>query len=194
MVRAPLSAPAFICPKLDLMNTTIRPATRADAEAIVDLVESAYRGPRSRSGWTTEADLLDGQRTDLSAVADALDRDDVQTLVAASGSGELLGCCQLERRGERLAYFGSFAVAPTLQGGGLGGRLLAAAEREAARLWNSAELEMAVIGQRTELIDWYLRRGYEPSGETRPFPYGDERAGLPRRPDLHFVVLRKALA
>ncbi|MCW2549084.1 MAG: hypothetical protein JWN96_3544, partial [Mycobacterium sp.] len=25
------------------------------------------------------------------------------------------------------------------------------------------------------------------------FPYEDERAGLPRRPDLHFVVLVKSL-
>jgi GNAT superfamily N-acetyltransferase len=194
MFRAPLPAHLFACPKLGSMTTSVHLATEADAPAIVELVESAYRGPSSRAGWTTEADLLDGQRTDLQAVLDALDDVETRILVADSPAGGLLGCCQIERRGERLAYFGSFAVTPTLQGAGLGGRLLAAAEQEASATWGATELEMTVIAQRTELIAWYVRRGYEPTGETRPFPYGDERAGLPRRPDLHFVVLRKALA
>ncbi|MEO6627712.1 MAG: GNAT family N-acetyltransferase, partial [Aquihabitans sp.] len=39
-------------------------ATEADVDEIVALVESAYRGPSSRQGWTTEADLLEGQRVD----------------------------------------------------------------------------------------------------------------------------------
>ncbi len=180
------------------MNANIRTAGPADAAAIVDLVESAYRGSSSRAGWTTEADLLDGQRTDLEAVQEALGDPGVRILLALtptrSPTGELVGCCQIERRGERLAYFGSFAVRPTLQGAGLGGCLLAAAEREAQASFGVDEMEMTVIAQRAELIAWYLRRGYEATGETRPFPYGDERAGEPRRPDLHFVVLRKALA
>src|SRR4051794_13241714 len=44
-----------------------REAGPADLGAIVALVESAYRGESSRAGWTTEADLLDGQRTDRAA-------------------------------------------------------------------------------------------------------------------------------
>ncbi len=39
-------------------------ATHTNIHAVVALVESAYRGDASRVGWTTEADLLDGQRTD----------------------------------------------------------------------------------------------------------------------------------
>jgi ribosomal protein S18 acetylase RimI-like enzyme len=176
----------------------MREATVADAAAVVELIESAYRGPGSREGWTTEADLLDGQRTDLDAVLTAIRRDGVWMLLAidpAAGSqGELVGCCQLERRSSHTAYFGSFAVRPGLQSKGLGRRILAAAENQARDAWGARVVEMTVIAQRTELLAWYERRGYARTGETRPFPYEDERAGLPRRPDLHFVVLAKSLA
>jgi GNAT superfamily N-acetyltransferase len=85
-----------------------------------------------------------------------------------------------------------FAVDPARQVEGIGSRLLAAAE-DIARGWSSQEMEMTVIAQRAELIAWYERRGYRRTGESRPFPYGDERFGKPRRDDLHFVVLSKAL-
>lgn len=180
---------------------SVRKASPADAAAITELIESAYRGPGSRQGWTTEADLLDGQRTDLEAVQEALSRDDVRLLIATPSGQQpaqlplqLLGCCQIERRSGQTAYFGSFAVRPDLQNAGLGKTLLAAAEAEAVGAWRATTMEMTVIAQRSELIAWYERRGYELTGETRPFPYEDERAGLPRRDDLHFVVLQKQLA
>lgn len=168
----------------------------ADAQRITELIESAYRGPGSKRGWTTEADILDGQRTDLEAVARALARDDVRILIVTTGdepADVLLGCCQIERRSSELAYFGSFAVRPDLQNAGLGRTLLAAAESAAVAQWQVTSMEMTVIAQRSELIAWYERRGYRLTGETRPFPYDDERAGLPRRSDLHFVVLEKSL-
>jgi hypothetical protein len=46
---------------------------------------------------------------------------------------------------------------------------------------------------RDALIAWYERRGYRLTGETQPFPYGDERFGLPQRDDLAFVVMEKGL-
>jgi ribosomal protein S18 acetylase RimI-like enzyme len=177
----------------DAQTPTLREATASDAASVVDLIESAYRGPSSREGWTTEADLLDGQRTDVEAVLTAIRREDIWTLLAEAESGALAGCCQLERRSAHTAYFGSFAVQPGLQSNGLGRRLLAAAEDHAREAWGASVIEMTVIAQRAELISWYERRGYSRTGETRPFPYEDERAGLPRRPDLHFVVLAKPL-
>jgi ribosomal protein S18 acetylase RimI-like enzyme len=173
---------------------TFREATPPDAASVVALIESAYRGPSSREGWTTEADLLDGQRTDVEAVLAAINRTGVWLLLAVSADGELAGCCQLERRTSHTAYFGSFAVSPGLQSNGLGKRLLAAAEVQAREIWGASVIEMTVIAQRLELIAWYERRGYARTGETRPFPYEDERAGLPRRPDLHFVVMAKSLS
>jgi len=161
--------------------------------AIVSVVESAYRGEASRVGWTTEADLLDGQRTDVAAVSAMMAAPDSVVLLAEA-DGVLAGCCHLERRPADDVYFGMFAIRPGSQGQGWGRQVLAEAERLAAQEWHAARLVMTVIAQRDDLIAWYERRGYRRTGESRPFPYGDERFGIPRRPDLKFVVLAKPLA
>ncbi|MBD0695973.1 GNAT family N-acetyltransferase [Streptomyces sp. CBMA123] len=168
-----------------------RTATLADVPALVALVESAYRGEASKAGWTSEADLLGGRRTDAEAVAEAVGHTDGLVLLAER-DGELLACCQLERRGDR-AYFGMFSVRPGLQGGGIGRAVLARAERLAGEEWGVGAMEMTVIEQRAELIAWYERRGFRRTGEYSPFPYGDERFGIPRRPDLRFERLIKEL-
>ncbi|HVU61011.1 MAG TPA: GNAT family N-acetyltransferase [Mycobacteriales bacterium] len=174
-----------------------RTATAADVEAIVALVESAYRGEASRAGWTTEADLLDGQRTDADTVAATIAASDRRVLLAfeaeALEAEALVGCCELRRLPQATAYFGMFAVVPTLQGGGVGGELLTEAESVVRREWQATRMEMTVIAQREDLIAWYERRGYRRTGATEPFPYGDERFGLPRRDDLFFERLAKPL-
>jgi N-acetylglutamate synthase-like GNAT family acetyltransferase len=164
----------------------LRSATGADVDDLVALVESAYRGDASREGWTTEADLLDGQRTDAQDVLESLDH-----LVVAEDESGLVGCCALEPKGD-FGYFGMFAVRPGTQGAGIGSRLLEEAERRAAEQ-GLRHVEMTVITVRTELLAYYLRRGYVDTGVQRPFPYGDERFGRPRRDDLAFTVLRKDL-
>jgi ribosomal protein S18 acetylase RimI-like enzyme len=184
----------------------LRAARREDAEALSALVNSAYRGDSSRVGWTTEADLLGGQRTDPGALRESIAQGEtmgdrvllvheaVQPSGPAGGSAApaIDACVQLERHGDE-AYLGMFTVRPTLQGGGLGRRLLAGAEQDARRRWGVTAVHMTVIAQRAELIAWYERRGYRATGETAPFPYGDARFGEPLQPDLHFVVLRKVL-
>jgi ribosomal protein S18 acetylase RimI-like enzyme len=165
----------------------IRRAIPADVDAVVALVESAYRGDSSRAGWTTEADLLDGQRTDRDEVRSVLE----ELVVAQDETGELVGCCTLVPK-DGHAYFGMFAVRPGLQGGGVGSQLLKEAETLAAE-HGATYVEMTVISTRSELVDFYLRRGYVDTGETRPFPYGDDRFGRPRRDDLAFTVLVKDL-
>lgn len=176
-------------------KVAFRSASADDVDAVVALVESAYRGESSRVGWTTEAHLLEGQRTDTEAISSVVAAPDARvTLAVDAATGELLGCCQLERREAGVVYFGTFAVRPGLQGGGVGKRLLAEAERRAREEWGAHTMEMTVIAQREDLIAWYVRRGYRSTGETRPFPYGNERFGRPLRPDLEFLVLAKDLA
>ena len=155
------------------------------------LVQSAYRGDSGRRGWTTESDLLDGQRTDAADVAALLARPGSMVLLLEQ-DGRLRASCHLERQGEA-AYFGMFAVDPARQGDGLGKRVLAEAERIARERWGCRAMHMTVIVQRAELIAWYQRRGYRRTGEYKPFPYGDERFGIPRRDDLRFEVLVKDL-
>jgi len=168
-----------------------RAATPADASAIVALVESAYRGDASRAGWTTEADLLDGRRTGTDDVLAQIDRPQSRMLLAERG-GELLACAHVAVE-DGAGYFGMFSVRPGLQGGGIGHQVLAEAERIARDEFGMSVMRMTVIDLREELIAWYERRGYRRTGIKKPFPYGDERFGLPRRDDLRFEVLEKSL-
>ena len=167
-------------------------AAAADVDDIVALVESAFRGEASRAGWTTEADLLDGRRTGPDEIAAIVADPDQVILVERDAAAALLASVNLRRAGDR-AWLGMLAVRPTLQGGGTGRRVVAGAETFAREHWGARVMRMKVIVQRAELIAWYERRGYRRCGETAPFPYGDERFGLPKRDDLSFVVLEKAL-
>ena len=168
-----------------------RNATHADTDALVALVESAYRGDASRAGWTTEADLLDGRRTGADDIKACIDRDHSLILMGERG-GELLACAHVANE-DGSGYFGMFSVRPTLQGGGVGKAMLAEAERIARHDWRLPTMRMTVIDIRDELIAFYLRRGYRRTGIHKPFPYGDERFGLPKRDDLRFEVLEKLL-
>jgi GNAT superfamily N-acetyltransferase len=169
----------------------------ADVPAVVLLVESAYRGDSGRLGWTTEADLLDGRRTDEEAVGSVIDSPNSRLLVVdapegSRASGPLLGCCRVDRHAG-LAHFGMFAVAPLEQGSGLGSALLAEAERIGRDEWRLDAMELECLAPRSELLAFYERRGYVATGERRPFPYDDPRFGIPRQDGLEFLVLTKDL-
>jgi ribosomal protein S18 acetylase RimI-like enzyme len=168
-----------------------RPATSVDVEVVVALVERAYRGEPSRAGWTTEADLLGGQRTDRQEIAQLLADPKARILLCLRAT-RLVGCV-LARLDEGEGYIGMLAVQPTEQGSGLGRRLLAEAEETLRRTFGATRVHMTVIQQREELIAYYERRGYRRTGKTEPFPYGDPRFGAPLRPDLQFLVLEKSL-
>jgi ribosomal protein S18 acetylase RimI-like enzyme len=172
---------------------TFRRAQPSDVPAIVALVESAYRGEASRAGWTTEADLLDGQRTDAAEVSALIGRETEGTRLILGHAADELVCSALLAREGDAAYLGMIAVRPGRQGLGIGAALLAEAERVVRAEQLGTRLRMSVIAQRHELIAWYERRGFRQSGATEPFPYGDPRFGLPRRPDLYFRILVKEL-
>lgn len=174
-----------------MTDLSFRAANAADIDAIVALVESAYRGDASKQGWTTEADFLGGRRTGADDVVACLERERSR-IVLAERDGVLLACAHVADE-DGAGYFGMFSVKPDLQGGGIGKHVLAEAERIARDEWRLPAMRMTVIDIRDELIAFYERRGYRRTGIKKPFPYGDERFGLPTRDDLRFEILEKAL-
>jgi ribosomal protein S18 acetylase RimI-like enzyme len=176
---------------LAIADVLFRPATNADVDAVVVLVQSAYRGDSGRQGWTTESDLLDGQRVDPAGVTDVIAKPCSRVLLAER-EGALIACAHIEKQGDA-CYFGMFAVQPGLQGGGAGKQMMNEAERIARDEYKCTKMEMTVISVRDELISWYERRGYRRTGVFKPFPYGDERFGIPKRDDLRFELLVKTL-
>ena len=168
-----------------------RDADAGDVPALVALVTSAYRGESSRAGWTTEADLLDGNRIDPDVLRGDIEREHSRVLLA-SRDGVLLGCAHVAIE-NGAGYFGMFAVDPLLQAGGIGKAILAEAERVVRDEWRLPMMRMTVIDLREDLIGWYERRGYRRTGIKKPFPAVDPRFGLPRRDDLRFEVLEKGL-
>ncbi|WP_066795374.1 GNAT family N-acetyltransferase [Sphingomonas soli] len=164
----------------------IRVATLDDLARVHPMIERAYRGISARDGWTHEADLdIPGARTDLETLG-AIVADSGQRLLIAEQDGVVAGCVHVSDEGKHLAYLGLLAVDPERQAGGTGKKLIDAAERVARDVFGAKRIEMTVIDQREELIVWYRRRGYLPSGETRAFP-------VPMDPPLSMVVLVKPL-
>lgn len=175
----------------------VDPATLDDAEELARLVNSAYRGESSRAGWTTEADFLGGQRTDPAVLRQELrEQSRVILCLRRQNEGRILACVNLTRFKEGKSvgcYLGMLTVDPTLQALGLGRTLLSQAESYAARAWGASRMTLGVIHLRESLMAWYERRGYVRSGLTEPFPYGNAKAGIPLRDDLHFIMFEKSL-
>lgn len=150
-------------------SVTIRVAARDDLPALHPVIERAYRGETARGGWTHEADLIEGARTDIPTLAAIVD-DPAQRLLVAHQNGITIGCVQVSDRGDGLAYLGLLCIDPTLQTGGYGKQLVAAAEETARDAFHAHRMEMTVIDVRRKLIEFYERRGYRVSGEKRDFP------------------------
>ena len=167
-----------------MSDPIIRPAEPADLAELHALVERAYRGDSARQGWTHEADLLDGQRTDRATLA-AIVADPRERILIAIDAGAIIGCVQVSDRGAGIGYFGLLAVDPRRQAGGLGKCLIAAAEA-AAIGFGAQVMELTVLPQRGEIIAYYQRRGYALTGEVRPFP-------VPLDPPFVLHVMAKSL-
>ena len=173
------------------MNSlNFRQATAGDAAEIAALVNSGYRGDSSKQGWTTEADLLDGLRTDETEIRGLIVMDDAMTLLCIDES-EIIGSVHIQKEGSA-CYLSMLVVKPGLQGSGIGRQLIEAAETRARETWSSAKMTMTVITIRPELIAYYERRGYRRTGRTKPFVF-DAVHGLPRVEGIELEVLEKDL-
>jgi ribosomal protein S18 acetylase RimI-like enzyme len=168
-------------------------ATDAGVPAVVSLINLAFRGRDQDAGWSVKEEYIEGTR-----ITEDLLREDLAAkphaalLLWRPAESELLGCVWLEPQQNGIWYLGLLAIPPHGQKAGLGRKLLEAAENWAMER-GATEIQMTVVNLRVALIDWYKRRGYEQTEQTKPFPYGDNRFGTPKRDDPYFVVLRKRL-
>ena len=173
-----------------------RDATPVDADAVASLVNGAYRGESSKVGWTTEADILGGQRTDADKVGEIIATTDQSVLLAVTrnsvnGDEDVLGCAHLTFHSDHV-YFGMLSVSPIAQGKGIGRLLLAEIEAIAAAR-GLKRVVMTVIHLRHELIAYYVRRGYVPTGVIHAFPMQDPRFGLPKVDHIELLEFQKII-
>ena len=165
----------------------ISKATLQDIPQLVTLINNAYRGEHSKKGWTTEADLLDGLRTDSENLEKMMNKQNAVILKFCNDDNVLQGCVYLEKKGNKM-YLGMLTVSPLEQAKGMGKKLLFAAEKYAGDQ-KCSKIEMTVISVRDELITWYQKHGYDKTGKTKPFP-SDAKFGIPKQP-LEFIVMQK---
>lgn len=180
----------------------LRRASEGDVPAIHALVEAAYRGsPDGTSGWTTEAHLLAGTRTTRAEILANIRAHDSIVLVATAGlrdcaasgieAGQVLGTVHLRRADDR-AEFGMFAVSPRAQSRGVGSRLVRGADDLVRSEWGLSRIRLTVIGHRADLLSWYLRLGFAPTGEVEPFP--GAATSTPLVEGIQMRVLERELA
>ena len=169
-------------------------AVEKDFAEVVELANVAYRQTGEGASWNTESGIIEGSRLDESVL-----REDLAKAAGAAlllyrdeADGMLLGTVWVEPKDEGVWYLGLLTVRPAMQSAGVGRGLMEGAEAYAKQR-GGVRIRMTVLSVRDELLAWYGRRGYVATGETAPFPYGDERFGKPARDDLFFVVVEKGI-
>lgn len=166
-------------------------ATAADVLELVDLINTAYRTPGDKPGWTDERSLLRGTRTDSVTLASEL-KSGRYLIAKERDDSPVVACARITAEDDGVWYVASVAVNAARQGGGTGRLVLGEIARQ-ARAANVQVLRITVINLREQLIAWYERRGFVRTGETEPFPYDDPSVGRPLRDDLVLVKLEMPL-
>lgn len=167
----------------------ISKATLADIPALNILINSAYRGETSKKGWTTEANLLEGKRTNEEELTQTI-QNPKNTILKYTENNTVIGSVLLVEKGQQL-YLGMLTVSPELQNSGIGKKMLAEAENHAKALGLSSII-MTVISVREELIAWYKRHGYVDTGEREAFPESEIHVTISENP-LEFIYLEKII-
>ncbi|TKC06671.1 GNAT family N-acetyltransferase [Pedobacter polaris] len=169
----------------------ITQANLADVKELDKLVNSAYRGEDSKKGWTTEAEILDGIRIDEEALELMIAKPAITILKITDENDKILGTVCLEVELNEL-HLGMFAVSPLSQGNGIGKSLLIAAEQHALEN-NCARIVISVISTRVELINWYSRHGYVPTGGSIAFDEIEGRFGDPKVSAISLIEMEKVI-
>jgi ribosomal protein S18 acetylase RimI-like enzyme len=152
---------------------TIRVAELSDVDAVVRLINSAFR---------VERPYIEGDRIDPGGVRSYMEKG--RFLLAEDADG-LAGCVYLEIRLDR-GYLGLLGVDPLRQGGGLGRRLMDAAENY-FRQAGCVAVDLRVISARTPLPGFYRHLGYLDTG-TAPFA-----PDVPLKVPCYYILMSKTI-
>lgn len=152
---------------------SLRTAKSSDAEGIARLVNTAF---------LVERFFIERDRTNPATVRRLME--DGEFLLAENGSS-LVGCVHIEQHSER-GYFGMLSVEPSLQGTGVGHRLVNAVEKHFQEA-GCKFCDMKIVDVRTDLHTLYTRWGYT---ETGTAPYDDP---TPTKIPVCFILMSKAL-
>lgn len=141
---------------------TLRTATPADLPAAVQVFWACWT--RSYPAFAAPAQLSRLTRADAEVMwADAWPRN--QTLVATEEAGRVVGLVRYGVSAGVTAVH-SLYVDPDLQGGGVGGRLLAAATG-GGLTQGAGDSTLWVFADNATARDFYARHGFTPDGTTR---------------------------
>lgn len=133
------------------------------------LVNACYRGELSQLGWTSEAHLVTGERTNPTHLQQlmAVPGHDLFFYTHPTYPSIPLASFAWEDR-QQDAYIGMLSVFPMLQGQGWGKEILETAKNK-AKAQGKKRLLMTVLSERAELIAFYQRRGYVKTGAVLAF-------------------------
>lgn len=182
---------------------TISSLRATDAAAVAeaaDLVNLCYRGEGS---WTGERGIVRGTRITAAVLAEDLADPAVAVLLARTADdAPLLACVRTgvaeetvagPLSGPRAAYLGMLAVRPDAQKTGVGRAMVAEVARRARDVYGCARVVLDVLDCRTELVAWYTRQGFEPTGAAMPARPFMEAKGEELLVETDFIVLEKTL-
>lgn len=158
-------------------NLQFRMATVDDAAQIQNLVQSAFRAQDSRQDWTGDTELASQFRMEVEEVMANIARHDMVTLAAFAplnstnkDAAPLVASIEVSKRGTDVGRLSMIAVDQEYQCGGVGRQVLAYAEDYCRRTWGVTKFSLNALSTRKALIEWYMRRGYQKTGKTSPFP------------------------
>ncbi|EEA24048.1 N-acetyltransferase, GNAT family, putative [Talaromyces marneffei ATCC 18224] len=174
-------------------NLQFRIATPEDAPAIQQLVQSAFQAADTRQDWTADMELNIRFRVAVEEVMPRITNQNSAVIVAfiTTENGEaLVASVEVAKRSDALARVSMLAVDQHHQQGGIGRAILTYAERYSQQEWGVTKFGLDALSTRQALIAWYMRRGYQKTGETAPFPV-ERFSDLALPGDLCFVQLEK---
>lgn len=189
MARRPIPpVSANVRPQSTMNLDEIRIANESDAASIAGIVNAAYRPSPGASGWTHESELVDGDRISPDQVTKTIRKPNSVILVGLKDSA-IVACVHIEKEGVN-GHIGMLAVSPVLQTAGFGKKMLSLAENYALEVFAAENFNLVVLSSRSELIAFYLRRGYQRTGSVMDYPLS-AGVGIPKNPALKIEVLQK---